>query len=711
MEEIHARIHSTIAIFKETAIMEEQIDIQEITPRSIILELREFLLTWDGSADFFINGTAKLGGALHNQAQSLDDDQISLNEKINTIPKKPRNTMKQAISQSLNQIKKNARNLDPVEDAEAVIALIKKYMKEALAKIEKVGGPQMFDAYQSLCNVDVIYDILTSELHRLDPVIGDLGCQWRAPFVIDLHDAVHDHLRTSFGDDFDDTFENAIEQYVTARTQYNIPHSTDILQLCERSDSVQPSKKEKPVFTSKKMVPLHDSIMVFCSNLEYDAPVFFRVLCEIETFLTETWLADELPRPGWDPLDYIRLCKLVTANRLRTLDEFGLSGIQYDFSVPDEKRTLGPCLEKISTYSMAYMTYVTEESCTLSNLIINEDGYAVDEEDENRIHIVGSAHKLMKDARFWTHQKSGFYKTNVCYGPTRAIFTRQAQKDQPIIIDLRRLICTPTDDGEDFTYTYNGGAILYYEPDDNGRFTYVDGDALTEDQKAKAGLVCEACSMVLVGGTYPAEDDPDYIFVTQDFQAYKNAIINNCDIVDLIMYGLSSHPELTTQICGSDNAGDMLEIEEVDEQVLGHYLEATGRDEMPEVETGQWSLITNNIAFPDGTKPEHDLLLEKARFLSILPKFNATSSQYKAPVRGNRDQADRNAQTMPFAPIHIYGSTYNRKIAELIEAEEHVENVSFDEEVVLDPDTNEEVTIHRGHRRIKKQQCRKRHNQ
>ena len=678
--------------------MEEQFDIEAITPRSFILELREFLLNWDGSADFFINRTAKLGGALQSEVEESDGNQPPLKVRINDIPKKPRNAMKQAISQSLNQIKKHARNLDPVADIGTVQALIKQYMKEALAKVEKVGGGQMFDAFQSLCNVDMVYDILTSELHRLDPVIGDLGCQWRAPFVIDLHDAVHEHLEAIFGDDYAAEIQQAAAEYENARTQFSIPHSIEILKFCERSGTVQPSKKEKPVYTSKKIAPFHDNILSFCSCFEKDAPRFHRVLYEIETFLIETLLADELPRPGWNPLEYIQLCKLVTANRIRTLDEFGLSGIQSDYSVPDEKRTLGPCLEKISTYSMAYMTYVTEQSCTMSGLTINEDGYAVDTEDENRVHIVGSAHKLMKDARFWTHQKSGFYKTNVCYGPTRAIFTRQAQLGQPIIIDLRRLICTP-EEGDGFRYTYNGGAILYYEPDQNGRFTHVDGNTLTDDQKAKAGLVCEACSMVLVGGQQPDNDDPDHIFCTEDFNAYKTALINNCNIVDLIMYGISSHPELTTQICGSDNAGDMLEIDEVDERVLQHYLDATGRNEMPVVETGQWSLITNDIAFPDGTKPDDDLLLEKARFLSVLPKFDATSSQYKAPVRGNRDEADRNAQTMPFAPIHIYGSTYNRKIAELQEAEAYIENTDFENSPEL------------GRQRVTKEQCRDRHNQ
>lgn len=204
--------------------------------------------------------------------------------------------------------------------------------------------------------------------------------------------------------------------------------------------------------------------------------------------------------------------------------------------------------------------------------------------------------------------------------------------------------------------------------------------------------------MVLVGGATPAEDDPDFIFTTVDFGAYMTAILENCHIVDLIMYGLSSHPELTTQIHISNNAKTKLEDDRVIELVTEKYMEVTGRTEMPVVETGQWSLITNDIPFPDGVKPDCDLLLEKARFLSILPKFNATSSQYKRPAPGDRTRALRNAQTMPFAPIHIYGSTFERKIQELIEAEIFINSEDFQQEV-------------HGLQLMIRDQCRERHNQ
>ncbi len=51
---------------------------------------------------------------------------------------------------------------------------------------------------------------------------------------------------------------------------------------------------------------------------------------------------------------------------------------------------------------------------------------------------------------------------------------------------------------------------------------------------------------------------------------------------------------------------------------------------------------------------------------------------------------------MPFAPIHIYGSTYDIKIAELNEAQQYI----ADNNVNADPNL--------GHQRVRHNQCRPR---
>lgn len=674
-------------------------------PRNVILAFRDFLLDWHDGLNFFWTGTGKIGRVLHvekemaPEGESLDDRLIALGEQTTTV-RQAISTALQAIKSKVAQLHKGAEKREDYHPelfrnklAAALPDLIKAQMKIALAQVEQISGPQMFNAYRKLCKYDMILDILTSELHRLDPVIGDHGCQWRAPFVMDLHDAVHEMLAGVYGEGYHDQINEAASEYQAVRVR--LPSQIDILNLCARSNTVRVKKSNSSIYTLKKIAPLYRGIMGFGKSLKKEAPNFTKLRKLVEQFM-KSWLRDEIPE--FNALEYIQLCKLLTANRIRTLDEFGLSGVPDSVAVPDERRTLSPCVKKLSRYSLDYMTYVCEESCTLADLNLNYDGYAEDPEDETRIHVVGSALKLMKDARFLTLQKSAFYQTNVCYGPTRAIFARQAQRGQPIIIDLRRLICRPDVSAQGgYRYSYNGGAILYFEPQD-GRFVHVADDELSDIQRRKAGLVCEACSMVLVDGTVPSEEDPDRVFATLDFGEYMNAILTNCHIVDLIMYGLSSHPELPGQMYRSEQDKKKLPDEEVNEMVIKAYMEATGRSEMPKVDTGEWSLIADYIPFPDGVKPDCDLLLEKARFLSILRKFDATTSQYKRRVKGDPTKANRNAETMPFAPIHIYGSTYARKMEELAEAENFIYSDAFQNE-------------QHGLRLMTLDQCRPRNNQ
>ncbi|CAN0445369.1 unnamed protein product, partial [Discosporangium mesarthrocarpum] len=40
------------------------------------------------------------------------------------------------------------------------------------------------------CEYEAINDLLMGRLHRLDPTIGDAGCQFRIPMVLDAHEAL-----------------------------------------------------------------------------------------------------------------------------------------------------------------------------------------------------------------------------------------------------------------------------------------------------------------------------------------------------------------------------------------------------------------------------------------------------------------------------------------------------------------------------------------
>ncbi|MEP5700739.1 MAG: hypothetical protein ABJN43_19095, partial [Sneathiella sp.] len=59
------------------------------------------------------------------------------------------------------------------------------------------------------CSFEAVNDLVLGKLHRLDPVIEDAGCQWRVPFIVDLHRFVAKKFPK-------EVCEEAIREYETA---------------------------------------------------------------------------------------------------------------------------------------------------------------------------------------------------------------------------------------------------------------------------------------------------------------------------------------------------------------------------------------------------------------------------------------------------------------------------------------------------------------
>src|SRR5690606_40266251 len=76
-------------------------------------------------------------------------------------------------------------------DANAMFPLI---VVERRVRLERTPDKTnvLVDLFYQLCAYDAIFDLISGNLHRLDPVIQDSGCQWRVPFVVGVPDAVID---------------------------------------------------------------------------------------------------------------------------------------------------------------------------------------------------------------------------------------------------------------------------------------------------------------------------------------------------------------------------------------------------------------------------------------------------------------------------------------------------------------------------------------
>lgn len=539
----------------------------------------------------------------------------------------------------------------------------KKKPKQQKKKQNNIKPAQAIKVFEPLCLIDGIYDLLTGKLHRLDPVIGDFGCQWRVPFVLDLYDYITVTIVAEVFEGDVGNYHNAIIEFENCPREFG--SCTDLLIYLD-NNKVEGTPNFNPTVQQRL-----SEINSWTTGLEQNCPQFFQLVTWLKVHLPN-WKADEID--SFNALEYLKLCKIFTANRIRKMDCFGLSGIQVAIGLPYTKRQTGVKMIQLAGYSTDYMDYVARSACLEEGGVVNDDtGMAVISVDEP-CSISSSCLNVFQTGRYMTTQNAARYETHVFYGPFRSIFMYQFYKGQPIIVDIRRLICRHEsngnpDQGTDYSYEYNGGAILYFEPDGNsGNFVYVANPS--EEQINKVGMCVEAFSILnLSDGQIVSNDDPDSAFYIEDFNAYIDLITTRCNIFDLIMVAGASHAELPTNISAQVSGGD--EIALANDNQVHDSIEACYEAVIPSFKFEhnimlEWEIVDQPVPLVNVETPYWDLLIERRAFRSVADKFHLTTMEYKSYRSGtNRTQADRITSTVPFAPIHIYGCTYAIKLTEL----------------------------------------------
>jgi hypothetical protein len=420
--------------------------------------------------------------------------------------------------------------------------------KENTAEIVNIVDAS--NAYETLCRYDAIYDLLTCNLHRLDPVIGDYGCQWRVPFILDLYDYVHTELLGGVFDD-EEALKNALVDY--AKYRKKSPSYDEISGSFEK-----PERHKSSNFQDEKVLNFMTEYEDFVTSLFDKCPGFAGIINWFEDGPINDWQG--LPNT-FDAYDYLMLCKLLTIGRIRMEDKFGLSArFNLSRNMPHSNSLLKLSIERLAIYSKIYMEHVTQSVCHELDIDIDVDtGLTIHEEGEP-VHIAASCSDLMQIGRYQTSFNAQSFETHLFYGPFRSIFMHQHTRQQPIIVDIRRLVCRENpdgnvEDGTDLTYSLNGGAILYFEPDDDGNgFVYVPNP--TEEQMNTVGMCVEGFSILNLA-TDQVVTDEDAVFYTEDFDAYIDLITNQCSIFDLIMVGGACHDETPESDLYFGDGGDL----------------------------------------------------------------------------------------------------------------------------------------------------------
>lgn len=635
--------------------------------------------------------------------------------RLNKLPKDSVDL--QELSKSVNKVQYGAFNraynelvnlkTQGVSIGEAAIAIaeeLSNWINEADEKfpavVEKKKVPtkkpvklkdntsNLTDLFYTICHYDALFDLLTGNLHRLDPVIQDAGCQWRVPFVIDIHEiAIQKCTEWQDGD-----YKHCLEEYAEIRKNcINLKgFLKDYSELrTARGVALKNYKGKEQVKEEIELFEFIDQINVLIADhlktLESNAKGFFA-LCEYLCPELDKW--GRLVDQTFDCITYLDLCKVFTINRVRRMDCFGLSGVRIDYTLPLIGSKEVEYTKKLADCSSLYMGHIATHVCDNDDVVGQSKPIS---------HVMRD---LVTTCKLETYQNTTTYETHVFYGPLKLIFAYQSVKKQPIIIDIRRIRCTPQNNvvayhddksGLDYNeaeYVLDGAAILYFEPDDFGVFQYVPEPS--EEQMSAVGM-CVECFSIYRPDMHGNVQGVNACLFPNDFISYLDTLAYRCSIMDMILWSSSMHDETPSPIFNITytNEGIIEKKERVSDdnglEVIARNTYIEAHDGKQPGQAGQWSLLTDRCQLYGVTVDDCHLWQERETFLALVQSLGCNSIAYKKYV-GGRTAAVRTDEPVIFSPIHIYGCTYKIKLQELLNFMDENKNVQVRSGRMMNPD-------------------------
>ncbi|MDA5193781.1 hypothetical protein [Govanella unica] len=635
-----------------------------------------------------------------------------------------------------------------------VLTADKDFPENGKAKYKKKPVCTLDSLFYEICKYDAFADLLNGKLQRLDPVIQESGCQWRVPFVLDLHELLVKSCATIPVAKF------WIEEYTEKRKicfdMLKFLKNYDVLRLIMAT--LESYKKDKTVgkelILSDKILDFLDSNRHFSeiNDSEYDKKTFWiknpekiiqlievnsnkniSILFEVIDNLKEyavgfIFLINLLEKDmkkfdsivdgskieykkskngkenlkhSFDSLKYLTLCKVYTVNRIRRMDTFGLSGVRIDLKMPLTGKNDGEYTQILARSSRKYMFHVATCVAKADEPLANEEFLRISDVNKN----------LILSNKVGTFQNSTSFSTHVFYGPLCMILTYQSIKKQPILIDIRRLECEVINDvllyinpktGKTYKnarYSLNGAALLYFEPDDAGNFIYYPEPTL--EQRRKVGMYVECYSIYRKDIAENATGELA-IVSPEKFSDYID-VVKSSWIVDWVLFGACQHDEFPYPLCwleepqeGKKSKRTRLEKAKPDNVVVADrniqnlYFEMHNKVEIGEITCG--SLLKSSGKLLGTTTEDTHLWRERLMFQELVKLFGIKSTAYK-DYSSDRSNGYRSDEPVVFGPIHIYGSTYEHKIKEIEALLKKNEREPIKVERLMDPKDEEDLDL------------------
>ena len=497
---------------------------------------------------------------------------------------------------------------------------------------------------EELYLLDAVCDLLSGKLHKLDPVIGDFGCQWRVPFILDTYDLV---IKEISGRSDMTKVKGILLEYENLRYgKETLNQHPNVCSYIILSDCVSKLPKNKNNFKLEGISSLSGEISVLCNKLK-KIPGYMDLHKNVTDILAKGFTIT-----GFNAVEYLQLCKTFTANRIRTFDVFGLSGNPKEYSIPFTKSIASEKVSALANYSRIYMAHIAQQVCEW------DERTFLNKQDIEEDSLARISHNLITKGAVYTTQQSTTYLTHTFYAPLRTIFAYQCKKKQPIVLDIRRLEYDPNKANSNDAYTFNGADVLYFEPNDFGDFVFVSEPS--KEQMYKSAMCVECYSIVRTDYKGDTTKD-DNKFHTLNFKEYIDFITQHCSPVTLIMASAVSHNELPNKI--SVKGTEISSIIKVDgndtPDTIGEKinLSIVGGESFYDGITVHCTLSNTRIPLVGLSTSQWNIITERRMYKMCFHLLGVTDSRYKVLDR-HTNTSLRTDSFVPIAPIHIYGTTF-----------------------------------------------------
>ncbi|MFT6556353.1 hypothetical protein [Sneathiella sp.] len=467
------------------------------------------------------------------------------------------------------------------------------FVEAVVAESHKIfaslSGPD--DNFMKACEYEAVNALIAGDLHRLDPVNGDASCQFRVPFVADLYAAVIKEFDpadlAAAADEYKRNGINVID--FMAQTSQKTVSSKQSPAM--KKISKQISHKFTTFDLKIPEIPAQD----ICPTLELDnMPAFkkaYETVLEIISTLTlstmtgfasaepksleEVWknvqdvpasyMTTKFERVYFSEtstLRYLTLCRALTVKRLSFYDDFYVTShvISKEFPVMTES-DMQEIYVELAWYSSAYIKAIFTDMVDLPyersgpaddlnfdySQLAHEDGrfhLCTDQVDNGFNPAAEHMNEMLQETEWYYIPKTAAGNVISYYENKRLLYMYLFVRQMPIILDLRRIIATPTGIDQ-YAYAYSGGGVYYFTPcPKTKRFVHIPADQLTQEQACTQGLCIEGYSMMVDKKSKAHEGLPDFA-MEKDYSKFEAALLQKTDLIDQILITTMSHPPAT----------------------------------------------------------------------------------------------------------------------------------------------------------------------